>query len=272
MAIKALENKIGLVTGAARGIGAAIAEAFVREGAFVFITARNTEAAGVVAARLGDRAEALVLDVAQPAHWARAEQVVRDRFGGLDILVNNASIIGLAETPGPYDPEHLDLESWRAVQAVNVEGVALGCKSAIRLMKERDAGSIINLSSRSAIVGVPGAPAYGASKAAVLNHTRSVALYCAEQGYPIRCNAILPAAIMTSMWDPMFGEGEARTAIMAIVEASIPMGRFGAPAEVAEAAVFLAGSASSYMTGSDLYLDGGFLADAQARPEPADDA
>jgi NAD(P)-dependent dehydrogenase (short-subunit alcohol dehydrogenase family) len=269
--MKLLDNKVALVTGAAKGIGAAIAEAFVREGAFVCVTDVDADAARDVAERLGDQAEALGLDVAKPTDWMRAEESVRARFGGLDILVNNAGIIGLLETPGPHDPEHFDLESWRTVQAVNVEGAALGCRSAIRLMRDQPAGSIINLSSRSGIVGIPGAPAYAASKAAVLNHTRSVALYCAEQGYPIRCNAILPAAIMTPMWDAMLGTGEGREAAIAGVEAGIPMGRFGRAKEVADAAVFLASDKSSYMTGSDIHLDGGILAGAQARPERAED-
>lgn len=269
--MKLLDNKIALVTGAAKGIGAAIAEAFVRDGAFVFATDIDIEAVGALADRLGDHAEALELDVREPDHWARAEAVVRERFGGLDILVNNAGIIGLLETPGPHDPEHFDLDSWRTVQAVNVEGAALGCQSAIRLMKDRPAGSIINLSSRSGVVGIPAAAAYAASKAALLNHTRSVALYCAEQRYPIRCNAILPAAIMTPMWDAMLGTGEARKAAIAGVEAGIPMGRFGRAEEVADAAVFLASEKSSYMTGSDIHLDGGILAGAQARPERAED-
>lgn len=269
--MKLLDNKVALVTGAAKGIGAAIAEAFVREGAFVYVTDVDADAARDVAERLGDQAEALGLDVAKPTDWTAAEQLVRARFGGLDILVNNAGIIGLLETPGPHDPEHFDLASWRTVQAVNVEGAALGCRSAIRLMKDRPAGSIINLSSRSGVVGIPGAPAYAASKAAVLNHTRSVALYCAEQGYPIRCNAILPAAIMTPMWDAMLGTGEAREAAIAGVEAGIPLGRFGRAEEVADAAVFLASEKSSYMTGSDIHLDGGILAGAQARPERAED-
>lgn len=269
--MKSLENKIALVTGAGRGIGAAIAEAFAREGAFVFVTDIDLAAADKVALSIGAKAEALPLDVSEPEHWLGAEAVVRDRFGGLDILVNNAGITGFLETPGPHDPEHFDLASWRTVHAVNTDGVALGCKSAIALMKGRDAGSIINLSSRSGVVGIPAAAAYAASKAAILNHTKTVALYCAEQGYPIRCNAILPAAIMTPMWDAMLGEGEAREAAIAGVEAGIPLGRFGRAEEVADAAVFLAGSTSSYMTGGDIHLDGGILAGAQARPERAEE-
>ncbi len=268
--MKSLQSKIALVTGAGRGIGAAIARAFVDEGAFVFVTDIDAKGAEIVAKDLGDRAEALTLDVRDSAAWANAEALVRERFGGLDILVNNAGITGFLETPGPHDPEHFDLESWRTVQAVNVEGTALGCQSAIRLMKHRQAAAIINLSSRSGVVGIPAAAAYAASKAAILNHTRSVALYCAEQGYPIRCNAILPAAIMTPMWDGMLGTREARKAAIAGVEAGIPMGRFGRADEVADVAVFLACEKSSYMTGGDIHLDGGILAGAQARPERAE--
>ncbi len=269
--MKMLENKIALVTGAGRGIGAAIARAFARQGAFVFVTDIDLAAADEVALSIGAQAEALPLDVSEPEHWSGAEAVVRDRFGGLDILVNNAGITGFLETPGPHDPEHFDLASWRTVHAVNTDGVALGCKSAIALMKRRAAGSIINLSSRSGVVGIPAAAAYAASKAAILNHTRTVALYCAEQGYPIRCNAILPAAIMTPMWDAMLGTGAARDAAIAGVEAGIPLGRFGTADEVADAAVFLAGPTSSYMTGGDIHLDGGILAGAQARPERAEE-
>jgi len=152
------------------------------------------------------------------------------------------------------------------VHRVNLDGLALGCRTAIALMKGRRAGSIINLSSRSGVVGIPGAAAYASSKAAVRNHTRTVALYCAQQGYAIRCNALLPAAILTPMWDAMLGDGPEREAILKDIAAGVPMGRFGTPQEVAEAAVFLAGDASSYMTGTGLDLDGGILAGAEAAP------
>ena len=262
-----LENKTALVTGAGRGIGAAVARAFIREGAFVHLTDIDLDAARALAAELGDTASAFRLDVASEADWTDAETRLRDA-GGLDVLVNNAGITGFLETPGPHDPEHLDWESWRTVMAVNADGVALGCRTAIRLMKA-GGGSIVNLSSRSGVVGIPGAAAYAASKAAVLNHTRTTALYCAQAGYAIRCNALLPAAILTPMWDAMLGEGEQRRSIMETVEAGVPMGRFGTPEEVAEAAVFLASERSSYMTGTGLHLDGGILAGAQASPKPA---
>ncbi len=265
-----LENKTALITGAARGIGAAICERFIADGARVLLTDIDETGLSALAGRLGERAFALKLDVREEADWACAESWVRERWGGLDILVNNAGITGFLETPGPHDPEHLDLDSWRAVHAVNTDGTALGCRSAIRLMKDSGTGSIINLSSRSGVVGIPGAAAYAASKAAVRNHTRTVALYCAEQGWTIRCNAILPAAVLTPMWDAMLGEAEQREAVMKTVTGGVPLKRFGTPREVADAALFLAGEGSAYMTGSDLHLDGGILAGAAAPPAKAE--
>ena len=267
-----LTGKTALITGAARGIGAAIAEAFVREGADVLLT--DIDGAGVeaLAARLGERAHARTLDVGEPADWSAAAEWVEQSWGGLDVLVNNAGITGFGEEgQGLHDPEHVTLDAWRAVHRVNTDGVMLGCQWAIKLMKGRKAGSIINLSSRSGVVGIPAAAAYAASKAAVLNHTRTVALYCAQSGYDIRCNAILPAAVLTPMWEDMLGEGDARDRAVADVEAGIPMGRFGRPEEVADAALFLASSASSYMTGTDLHLDGGILAGAASSPRRAED-
>lgn len=266
-----LSGKQALVTGAARGIGAAIAELFVREGAEVLLT--DIDGAGVeaLAARLGAMAHARTLDVSDEAHWSQAADWVEQSWGGLDVLVNNAGITGFAQAPGLHDPEHVTLEAWRTVHRVNTDGVMLGCQWAIRLMKARQGGSIINLSSRSGVVGIPAAAAYAASKAAVLNHTRTVALYCAQSGYDIRCNAILPAAVLTPMWEDMLGEGEARDRAIADVEAGIPMGRFGRPEEVAETALFLASEASSYMTGTDLHLDGGILAGAASSPRRAEE-
>ena len=121
-------------------------------------------------------------------------------------------------------------------------------------------GSIINLGSRSGVVGIPGASAYAASKAAVRNHTKSVALYCAEQDLPIRCNVIQPAAILTPMWDPLLGTGPEREQRMNAVTHDCPLGRFGKPEEVAALAVYLAGDESAYTTGAEFTLDCGTLA------------
>lgn len=256
-----LKHKTALVTGAARGIGRGISAAFIREGARTILTDIDEAEGRKAAAELGGRFE--TLDVASPAAWDRLEA----RIGSLDILVNNAGITGL-EIPGQrHDPEHVRLEDWRRVHAVNLDGTLLGCQFAIRKMKSRGQGSIINLSSRSGMVGIPAAAAYASSKAAIRNHTKTVALYCAQQGWDIRCNSLHPAAIMTPMWDPMLGEGDARQDSLDRLIAAIPQKRFGDVEEVAAVAVLLASDEARYMTGAELTLDGGILAGAAASPD-----
>jgi NAD(P)-dependent dehydrogenase (short-subunit alcohol dehydrogenase family) len=137
-------------------------------------------------------------------------------------------------------------------------------------MRRTGAGSIINISSRSGMVGIPAAAAYASSKAAVRNHTKTVALYCAEQGLAIRCNSIHPAAILTPMWEPMLGDGPDREARMAAFVADTPLRRFGEPEEVAAVAVMLASDEAAYMTGTEITIDGGILAGAAAAPTPDD--
>lgn len=265
-----LDSKIALVTGAARGIGEAIAALFVAEGATVLVTDIDVERGQAAAGRLGGAASFHKLDVGSETDWREATELVLARYGRLDILVNNAGITGFAETAGPHDPEHLDMASWRAVHRVNSDGVALGCKYAIRMMRSSKAASIVNISSRSGLVGIPGAAAYAASKAAVRNHSKSVALYCAEQGYPIRCNSIHPAAILTPMWEPMLGAGAAREEALAAVARDIPLRRIGDPKDVAYAAVYLASDESRYVTGIELTIDGGLLAGSDAAPKKSD--
>jgi NAD(P)-dependent dehydrogenase (short-subunit alcohol dehydrogenase family) len=146
------------------------------------------------------------------------------------------------------------------VHRTNLDGVFLGCKHGIRAMRRQGGGAIVNLSSRSGVVGIPGAAAYASSKAAVRHHTKTVALYCAGQGLAIRCNAILPAAILTPMWDPLLGSGPGRAARMAAFVADTPLRRFGTPAEVAAVAVLLASDEAGYVTGAEFHVDGGVLA------------
>jgi NAD(P)-dependent dehydrogenase (short-subunit alcohol dehydrogenase family) len=184
----------------------------------------------------------------------------------VDVVVNNAGITGFEGGMAPHDPEHAALADWRAVMAVNLDGVFLGCRYAIRAMKGRGAGSIINISSRSGMVGIPGAAAYAASKAGVRNHTKTVALHCAERGWAIRCNAIMPAAILTPMWAPLLGEVEGRAERMAAFVADTPLRRFGRVDEVAALAVLLASDEATYITGAELTIDGGLLAGTAARP------
>lgn len=261
-----LRGKIALVTGASRGIGAAISAAFVGEGARVWLTDLRDDEGWKAAERLGPKAAYRHLDVREEIDWRIVVDEVVAVDGRLDVLVNNAGITGLEEVAQPQDPEHVALDAWRAVHRTNLDGVFLGCKHAIRAMRPRETGSIINISSRSGQVGIPGAAAYASSKAAVRNHTKTVALYCAEQGLKIRCNAILPAAVLTPMWEPMLGDGPERGENMADIVADTPLRRFAEPAEVAALAVLLASDEATYMTGSELTIDGGLLAGTAARP------
>lgn len=183
-----VEDRVALVTGAARGIGRATAELLAREGAYVVVTDVRDDEGVAVAESIGRQAASQHLDVRREAEWEKVLSFVEGRFGRLDILVNNAGVTGFEQDLGPQDPEYATLEGWHAVHATNLDGVFLGCKHAIRSMRRSGkGGSIVNVSSRSGLVGIPGAAAYASSKAAVRNHTKSVALYCAEQGLGIRC-------------------------------------------------------------------------------------
>ncbi|MDE0362275.1 MAG: SDR family NAD(P)-dependent oxidoreductase, partial [Rhodospirillaceae bacterium] len=181
-------NKVSIVTGAASGIGLATAERLVAEGGNVLLTDLNEEAGSEAAQRLGAAAGFRVHDAASEADW---ESVVADcvsRFGRLDVLVNNAGVAFLA---GQLSPEEVTLEEWQRVNAVNAAGVMLGCKHAIRAMKSSGGGAIVNIASIAATVASPLAVPYGASKAAVVQLTKTVAYDCARRGYNIRCNAVL---------------------------------------------------------------------------------
>jgi NAD(P)-dependent dehydrogenase (short-subunit alcohol dehydrogenase family) len=261
-----LSQKTALVTGASRGIGAAIASRFVAEGAMVTLTDIDEPAGRGLAQRLGAQARFEPLDVREEAAWSRAIDGVLAHHGGLDILVNNAGITGFESGMVAHDPEHASLEDWRAVHATNLDGTLLGCKHAIRAMRQGGTGSIINVSSRSGLVGIPGAAAYASSKAAIRNHTKSVALWCAAQGLRIRCNSIHPAAIPTPIWEPMLGTGADREARMTALVHDTPLRRFGTPEEVAALAVLLASDEATYMTGTELTIDGGLLAGSAASP------
>ena len=240
--MRRLEGKTALVTGAARGIGEAIARRFAAEGALVWVTDIDP-AAKAVADSIGGHFA--LLDVTDEAAW----DLVMADVGPLDILVNNAGITGFEGAPAAHDPEHAS-------------------RAAIRAMRPAGKGSIINISSRSGIVGIPAAAAYASSKAAVRNHSKSVALWCAQQGLAIRCNSIHPAAIMTPMWEPMLGSTPAeREAALKAFVADTPLKRFGTADEVAAMTAYLAADESAYVTGSEFHIDGGILAGSAASPE-----
>ena len=255
-----LIGKTCVVTGAARGIGKAIAATFHAEGASVIATDFDHEAGAATAAAIGCRFEPL--DVREEGDWLR----LAERVPVAQVVVNNAGVTGLEDGAGNHDPEHASLADWREVHRVNLDGTFLGCRYAIGAMKAAGTGSIINLSSRSGLVGIPLAAAYASSKAAIRNHTKSVALYCAMQGWKIRCNSVHPAAILTPLWDAMLGTGPDRDAKMAALVADTPLKRFGTAEEVAAIALLLASDEATFMTGSEVDIDGGLLAGSAASP------
>jgi 3(or 17)beta-hydroxysteroid dehydrogenase len=261
-----LNGKVALVTGAARGIGAGIARAFAAEGARVWLTDINEDEGRALAVELGDAHRFERLDVASEEAWAIVDKLVAEE-GRLDILVNNAGITGFEASSAAHDPEHVTLDEWHRVHRVNLDGTFLGCRAAIRAMRPTREGSIINISSRSGLVGIPGAAAYASSKAAIRNHSKSVALWCAQQGLAIRCNSVHPAAILTPMWEAMLGTGPEREAKMAALVKDTPLRRFGTVEEVAALVVFLASDEAPYITGSEFDIDGGLLAGSAASPE-----
>ncbi|MEZ5680143.1 MAG: SDR family oxidoreductase [Erythrobacter sp.] len=255
-----LNDTLCVVTGGARGIGKAVCAAFLTEGARVVLTDIDEEAGRKAAEELG--CDWHRLDVASEADW----DAFATAFPAIDVLVNNAGITGFEDSTGPHDPENATLEGWHKVHSVNTDGCFLGCRYALTAMRAKGTGSIINMSSRSGLVGIPGAAAYAASKAAIRNHTKSVALYAAQQGLSIRCNSIHPAAVLTPMWEALIGDGPDREERMAAMVADTPLKRFGTVEEVAALCVYLASPESGYMTGAELTLDGGLLAGSAASP------
>lgn len=255
-----LQNKTCVVTGGARGIGRAIATRFHEEGAIVVVTDIDEATGAATAAEIGCRFEPL--DVREEAAWSRLARLVPVA----DVVVNNAGVTGFEGGMTPHDPEYASLADWRAVHCVNLDGTFLGCRYAIGAMKGAGTGSIINISSRSGLVGIPGAAAYASSKAAIRNHSKTVALYCAQQGWRIRCNSIHPAAILTPIWEPMLGSGPDRDANMQALVADTPLKRFGMPDEVAAIAMMLASDEATYVTGAEFNIDGGLLAGSAASP------
>ena len=252
-----VEGKVALITGAGTGIGKATAQRLAAEGARVVVTDIDASAAKLTAAKLPGNAIGLGHDVRVDAEWQTVMDAVQTQCGHLDILVNNAGIMvqGNSQTI-----EDTDLEHWRAIQLVNVEGVYLGCQHAIRLMKTTG-GSIINLSSIAGLLGTPHLVAYGASKGAVRQLTKSIATHCGRHGYGIRCNSVHPGVIKTQMGDAVFklGGGDAE-AIKAERARSIPLGCLGEAQDVANCILFLASDEARYVTAAELVVDGGYIA------------
>ena len=246
-----LDGKVALITGAARGQGEAEARRFVAEGARVVLGDVLDDEGCRVAASLGERAVWARHDVASEASWAEFVETARRRFGRIDVLVNNAGILGIAPIAS------ITLEQYMRVINVNQVGCLLGMRAVIPAMAEAGGGSIINIASTAGLEGVAGLVAYVSSKFAIRGMTKTAALELGRVG--IRVNAICPGGIDTPM-----GRGDDFEKVDSSgVLAALPLARIGQPEEVANLAVFLASDESSYCTGSDFVIDGGMLAGPQ---------
>jgi NAD(P)-dependent dehydrogenase (short-subunit alcohol dehydrogenase family) len=250
-----VQDKIALITGAAGGLGSAIAQALAREGALVVLTDRDADAAGQVAERINTGmgkpiAWAARLDVTSEADWQAVLAQVDERHGGLSVLVNNAGMVVMGSV------EDLSLDQWRLGMAVNVDSAFLGIKYALPLLRKRQPGSIVNIASISALIASHAFANYNASKAAMWMLTKSVALHCARGGWDIRCNSVHPSFIDTGLLDELSSD----QALRAKLAKQVPIGRIGEPEEVAAAVLYLASDESRFMTGAELKLDGGISA------------
>jgi NAD(P)-dependent dehydrogenase (short-subunit alcohol dehydrogenase family) len=248
-----VEGKVALVTGGASGLGKASAAMLMREGAKVCVTDIDTTGGAAIATELGGGVKFVEHDVTEPASWPSAVEQTVAEFGGLNILVNSAGI-ALNKTV-----EETTLEEWRAVHAIDLDGVFLGCKTAIRAIADSGGGSIVNISSVSGIIAGHNLAAYNSAKAGVRLLSKSVALHCARQGYDIRCNSVHPSFVDTPMLDGLT-ERHGREEGLAKLGRQIPLGRVGEPDDVAYAVLYLASDESKFMTGAELVIDGGISA------------
>ena len=242
-----VSGKVAIVTGAASGMGKADAHLLAREGAKVVVTDFNEVDGQAVADAIGDNAIFLRLDVTDEDNWKSVIAATVEQFGGLHILVNNAGVIALGNI---VDTE---LESWRMVNAVNSDGVFLGCKHAIPVMTDSGGGSIINMSSVAAIHGQSFVAAYTASKGAVRALTKNIAMYCKEQKNGIRCNSIHPDGVKTPMVAKVATGKDTVTA-----EEVEEIGKFGnmcEPEDIANLVLYLASDESSFVNGAEMLID-----------------
>lgn len=249
-------NKVALITGAASGLGAESARRLAREGAAIVLTDRTVEAGEEVAhaiAAAGGRAAFLRHDVTSEADWQNAVSGAVERFGRLDVLVNNAGVAS-----GAMELMTHSLEDWRRVLSINLDGVFLGHRYAGPAIAKSGGGSVINLSSIMGKIAMPGAAAYCASKGGVLMLTKAAALEWAP--LKIRVNSIHPGFIDTPMVSNVLHQAENGNEMREMIISRHALGRLGMPREIADAVVFLASDESSFMTGSELVVDGGYMA------------
>jgi 3(or 17)beta-hydroxysteroid dehydrogenase len=242
-----IADKVALITGGASGIGFATAQLFADEGAKVVLTDLD-------APRFAPAAATHKLDVANEADWIAVTDATVRVFGRLDIVVNSAGVSLLK------DIEATTLDEWRSLMAVNLDGTFLGCKHAVRVMKDHGGGSIVNMSSVAGIIGTSHLAAYGASKGGVRLLTKSVALHCARKNYQIRCNSVHPSFADTPMLHGMVNAARNPEKLATSFAAAAPLGRIAQPIEIARTILFLASDESSFTTGAEFVVDGGLTA------------
>lgn len=247
-----LSGKVAIVTGCASGIGAATVRRLRAEGADVLGTDMNAEGGAALCAEVG--AVFARQDVADIALWPTIIAEAVDRWGRLDILVNNAGTVSALSIEDVTD------EAWDRIFAINVKGTMAGCRAAIAAMKANPGGSkgaIVNIASTTAMAALPSDVAYSSSKGAVRVLTRSVAVHCAQQGYNIRCNTVIPGATDTGILTHAEG---VTPGLKAAVAKTSPLNRLADPAETAAAIAFLVSDECPYMTGAEMLVDGGMMA------------
>lgn len=253
-----LKDKVAFISGGASGIGAATARKFVSEGARVAIGDIQTEKGQSLVRSLGDSALFIPLDVTSDSSWTDATAKASRHFGGLTTVVNSAGI------SIPANIEQETLEGFRRTLAINLDGTFLGCKHGVAALKSVKGAAIVNVASTLGARAGSIFPAYSSSKGGVRMLTRAVALHCAEQGYDIRVNDIMPGAIHTEMVEGYVAAGIAgggtREAVIEGFASAHPMKRLGRPEETANAIAFLASDEAGFITGADLPVDGGYLA------------
>ena len=259
-----VQDKIALVTGGAGGLGGATARRMAEQGATVAICDVADEQGQALAKELGGDYHRL--DVTNEDNWAAVAKAVADKHGRIDILVNGAGIEGDFVNGSP---ETTSLDQWRKVLSVNLDGVFLGCKHVLPIMKAARKGSIVNISSMASFLGTPVNVAYGASKAGVQQLTKSVAVHGSRDGMKIRCNSVHPGVIRTQMLEKIYGQiGQLANVSKAQAEEmslkQVPFGEVGEPDDVAYLILYLASDEAKYVTGSEFMVDGGWhLVDAR---------
>ena len=254
-----VSGKVAIVTGAAQGLGEATARLLAAEGSAVII-ADLQDKGEVVAASIreaGGRAAFMKHDATDEASWTRIVEFAVEKFGGLNILVNNAG----ASAHGDSNPETVELPDWQRMIDTNLKSVFLGIRAAIPAMHRSGMDcSIVNMSSIHGLKGAARRAPYGAAKAGVRNYTKSVALYCAQKGYRIRCNSIHPGYLETPMLQETLKRSGNEAEQRRVAGTRIPMGRIGQPEDIAYAVLYLASDESKYVTAIELPVDGGLAA------------